>query len=53
MIDLFSNSVKIDLPTETIIENTSNYSYSDMIGLMKELRIKRSAEVLRQEEYKS
>jgi hypothetical protein len=32
---------------------TANFSYSDMVGLFKELRIKRSAQVLQMEHYTS
>lgn len=53
MIRLFSNSVKIDLDENLILEATKNFSYSDLIGLLKELRIKRSAEVLKKESYTS
>lgn len=53
MIRLFSNSVKIDVDETVIVEATNNFSYSDLIGFLKELRIKRSAEVLKKEKYSS
>lgn len=47
LIELFKKSINIDADEEEIIEKTENYSYSDLIGLFKELRIKRSAQVLK------
>lgn len=47
LIQLFRKSINIEADEEEIIEKTENFSYSDLIGLFKELRIKRSAEVLK------
>lgn len=43
LLRLFGNSVEMDVEEEIVVKLTEGYSYSDLIGLMKELRIKRSA----------
>ncbi len=43
IIEMFQRSIRIDVGEEYIVEKTMHFSYSDMIGLFKELRIKRSA----------
>ncbi len=50
---MYEKSIKFDVGIEEIVQMTTDFSYSDMVGLFKELRIKRSAEVLKMPNYKS
>ena len=43
LLGMFDQSIRIDLAKDQIIKMTEHFSYSDLIGLFKELRIKRSA----------
>jgi hypothetical protein len=50
---MYEKSIKMEVGIEEIVQMTADFSYSDMVSLFKELRIKRSAEVLKLPEYTS
>lgn len=50
---MYEMSIKMEVGIEEIVQMTADFSYSDMVGLFKELRIKRSAEVLKLQDYTS
>jgi hypothetical protein len=39
---MYEKSIQMEVGIEEIVQMTTDFSYSDMVGLFKELRIKRS-----------
>jgi|JI6StandDraft_1071083.scaffolds.fasta_scaffold07940_5 peroxin-1 len=51
LLTIYQHAISFEYPTEDIVSKTVNYSYSDMVGLLKELRIKKAGVLLKQEKY--
>lgn len=51
LLNIFGEVIKFEYPLDYIVDKTEFYSYSDMVGLLQELRIKKASRLLKQPDF--